>query len=289
MDIASELQIRSTPDISVLQESTKRFELLNNFEAISSPAEARKRRFDSIEFLESIGIISTREVRNYGSDDTDDDKVDIKVDIIKFEQFKSEIEKIYSERLNIEKSTSKAIMKTSAQTIPEASSETSSDVQKKSHPNGTLYQLSYNAFTKQVVLNDNVVLATPDFDGENEAVFQYLLKNPDKKIKKNDLQSALKRPLKKDFDKILENLGFIGDLRKAFFDYRKDAILLRNPLTKSTVDEIGIKLPLKIPKNNAVLPFKTATIYLNSSPLLHTTRHFSIQILQFFNFPDVKS
>jgi len=109
----------------------------------------------------------------------------------------------------------------------------------KVEPENSAYKITYSEKTREIIIN-NFLLANPDFDSENERVFTYIYKNPNKKISLEELQQNTGR-LGKTLHKIVENLGFTGNFRKAFFDVSKTGIRFRNPITKTDLDELGIK------------------------------------------------
>lgn len=71
----------------------------------------------------------------------------------------------------------------------------------------TVYEITYTPI-REVLLNMTIRLAKPDFDSENDIVFDYLYNHPNKKIGLRELEEQLKRSLTKSLHKIVENLGF---------------------------------------------------------------------------------
>jgi len=103
-----------------------------------------------------------------------------------------------------------------------------------------VYEIKYSEKSREILIN-NFLLARPDSFSENEGVFAYLYKNPNIAIPLEDIKKEIGESLTKSIHKILENLGFTGELRKAFFKVAKNKILFRNPLTKKDLEELGIK------------------------------------------------
>ena len=101
--------------------------------------------------------------------------------------------------------------------------------------------ISYSESSREIILNNLFLIAKPDFDSENEQVFNYLYKNPNKPVGRGEIMEDLKISLTKDFHKIVENLKFKKDLRKAFFDISQDSIKFFNPVSKERLQELGIK------------------------------------------------
>jgi hypothetical protein len=103
---------------------------------------------------------------------------------------------------------------------------------------GIEYTIVYTP-AREILVN-GILLSKPDFDSENERVFSYLYEHPNNKITVVEIERETGNPLTKDFDKIIENLGFKGDLRKAFFNVSKNTILFRNHITKHELEQMGI-------------------------------------------------
>ena len=117
---------------------------------------------------------------------------------------------------------------------------------KQSTVEGAVYEIKYTEKTREILIN-NFLMSKPDFSGENDLVFSYVYQNPNRKIDREEIEEQLKMKLHKTFHKILENLGFVKDYKKAFFCVSKQDLLFRNPVTRKDLDELGIKyLSLKI-------------------------------------------
>lgn len=84
---------------------------------------------------------------------------------------------------------------------------------------------------RRIMLNGKIDLAKPDFAGENEAIFIFLYKNPNRSFSKKEIEDATNVKVAKSFDKIVENLGFRRGLKTAFFDINKTTIKFKNPIT----------------------------------------------------------
>lgn len=86
-----------------------------------------------------------------------------------------------------------------------------------------------------------VKISKPRINSINDNVFNHLLKNPNRFVKKSELkEKACSGEMPKDLHKTLENLGFKGSLRDAFFKVSSSEILLRNPVTQKQLEELGI-------------------------------------------------
>lgn len=82
---------------------------------------------------------------------------------------------------------------------------------------------------RRVMLNGLIELARTNFNGENDLIFSFLYKNPNKTYSREDLENACKTKFTKAFNKVVENLGFYRGLKKAFFDVSKNSIRFNNP------------------------------------------------------------
>jgi len=111
-----------------------------------------------------------------------------------------------------------------------------------------LYRVSYSDKSREIFVND-FLLAKPDFGLENEMVFGYIFQHPNERLSKTQIEQDLNISVSKSFHKIVENLGFKGDLRKAFFDISKTYIRFKNPLTKKDLDLLHIET-LNLPSTN---------------------------------------
>jgi hypothetical protein len=101
-----------------------------------------------------------------------------------------------------------------------------------------MYEVTYSEKTREIFIN-GFLIAKPDFDSENERVFTYLYKHPNQKISLKQLEENTGK-LTKTLHKVVENLGFTKDLKRAFFDTAKTSIRFRNPVTKKDLEDIGI-------------------------------------------------
>ncbi|MFH1827028.1 MAG: hypothetical protein ABH812_01170 [bacterium] len=102
-----------------------------------------------------------------------------------------------------------------------------------------LFEITYTD-GREVLLNKYILIANPDFESENDQVFDYLMKNPRRTIKLEEIEDKIGNNLAKSLHKIIENLGFSGDLRKIFFNVSKNAIYFRNPVTKTDLQKLGM-------------------------------------------------
>ena len=97
---------------------------------------------------------------------------------------------------------------------------------------------------------NNYIIAKPHAVGSNHDFFEYIRSQPaNKQIKRENLSIELQEGLgHKNFFKILNALGFKGEIRKAFF-YKVDALTLYyrgDQVTSQQLIDAGVKLKLFI-------------------------------------------
>lgn len=102
-----------------------------------------------------------------------------------------------------------------------------------------IYKITYTT-AREILLDNKYLLAKPDFDSENDLVFSYLYEHPNEKLTLEQIRIGISRDLTKALHKIIENLGFKGDLKKIFFDVSKTSILFRNPITREDLEHLGV-------------------------------------------------
>ena len=109
-----------------------------------------------------------------------------------------------------------------------------------------LYEVT---FKNQEVRLNGLRLSRPNFNSENELVFDYLYKNPNRRIELPEIEAGIKRPIIKRLREIVRDLGFRKDLKEMFFPgISKTAIKFINPITREDfirrelgVPDIGIR------------------------------------------------
>lgn len=102
-----------------------------------------------------------------------------------------------------------------------------------------VYKITFT-IAREILLN-GVQIAKPDFESENDIVFDYLYKHPNRKIELAEIEKEIGQGMTKTLHKTVENLGFSGDLKTAFFQVSKTSIYFRNPVTKTDLGELNIR------------------------------------------------
>lgn len=106
---------------------------------------------------------------------------------------------------------------------------------------GIVYKIKYSFQSREIILNDILIIKKLASFGNKDLIFDYLYKHPNQIIKLVDLEKATKiRDI--DLNKFVEKAGFKGDLRKIFFKVSKDTIQFNNPISKEFLAEQGFSL-----------------------------------------------
>lgn len=182
---------------------------------------------DCLKFLHNKSVLLN--YKRIGNLDHDN-RFFLNINVDKFKKFLPQPFQVYNEKFG---NPIKTVMETPLASTPPKSKD-------------ILYSITFS-MNNEIVLNDLVVLKKPNLNSENTAVFEYLIKNSNKKISKKEIENHIGNSIGKDLHKIVENLGFTGDFRTAFFKVSKDALYFRNPITKADFEQLGI-LPLRISK-----------------------------------------
>lgn len=112
----------------------------------------------------------------------------------------------------------------------------------QSQNNDLLFWITYSP-KRDIILNDYFQIGKPYLDSENDAVFDFLYRNPNRKVQTDELLFNIKREnLTKDLDKIVDNLGFKRGLEKIFFEMSKTTIIFRNPITREQYSSMRLGL-----------------------------------------------
>ncbi len=157
------------------------------------------------------------------------EKAEIQVHAARFRQIKDRVTGAFNHKAKPE-AAAPATKRSREKPTMEPSREQSIDV---------IYEIKFTP-AREILIN-NFLLTRLDFDSENDNVFKYLYEHPNQTISLVDLERRLGgTQLKKSLHKIVENLGFVPEIRKAFFDTSKDSIRFRNPVTRAILEELKI-------------------------------------------------
>lgn len=231
----------------------------NNFEIISNTTSDNPlhddlsaffyRKIDSLSFLKKLGVIIDYDWSGQNPEDIHP-TARLEINISKLEELEHIITEIYHKKYasdhpittkagsfldNIENHSPQAVAP-----MPPKEHE-----QHKNNESEILYEIKYTE-NGEIFLN-NFLFTKVQVGGENEMVFRYLFKNPNKEITKKTFEKATGEQIGKTFYKIVENLGFSGNIRKVFFRVSERCILFRNPVKREDLNKLNIA-PLKLQK-----------------------------------------
>lgn len=129
----------------------------------------------------------------------------------------------------------------------ENSTENITQTEQKSKPLRTdrtekaLYHIAYD--NREVRIN-SIKLSKPNFDSENDVVFDYIVQHPNRKLAMSEIESAIHRNIQKEIKVIIRDLGFKKELKELFFpDVSKTAVFFRNPVSKEIFHQNSLKTP----------------------------------------------
>lgn len=89
------------------------------------------------------------------------------------------------------------------------------------------------------ILINGILFRKPQIDSKNFEVFEFVYQNPNRPISYREVRE--KTGLDVDFNKLVNSLGFKGNLRKAFFNFAaKNTIEFVNPVRQQRLEKIGI-------------------------------------------------
>ncbi|QQS61695.1 MAG: hypothetical protein IPN70_02070 [Candidatus Moraniibacteriota bacterium] len=97
---------------------------------------------------------------------------------------------------------------------------------------------------REIWINNTYLIGKPHGAGSNMEFFSFLFEHPNKFFRKSELPDGIKNEIKsKKFSKILNSLGFKGEILKAFFPKRstKTGLLFNKVISDKDIEERGIK------------------------------------------------
>lgn len=94
--------------------------------------------------------------------------------------------------------------------------------------------------TREILVNDKYVVGKPNFASENHDFILFAIEHPNTKITREVLRSA-KLDIAKKFAQIIADLGFDGELKRAFFPNASiKAVEFRNNITDADLKELQV-------------------------------------------------
>lgn len=112
--------------------------------------------------------------------------------------------------------------------------------QKEESPEKIIYEIKFSEIAKEIRIN-SFLLSKPDFGSVNFDVFGYLYNHPNQKITLEEIKDKTKIRTAKRLHDIVRDLGFRGNLLKAFFSISKTSIMFRNPIKRKDLNDLSIR------------------------------------------------
>lgn len=113
----------------------------------------------------------------------------------------------------------------------------------KSQKDGDEIILRFVYENRKVKVN-NIVIANPHFDSENDYFALFISSHPGGKITRSEFEKFKKSKMNKKFDQIITDLGFRGNIKKLFFPnisikaVEFKSLITRNDMKKAGIDDI---------------------------------------------------
>lgn len=103
------------------------------------------------------------------------------------------------------------------------------------------YGVSVN--DREIWINNKYLINKPHAVGSNMEFFSYIMENKNKEIRRNKLPDSVQKEIRgKGFSKIINALGFSGEILKAFFPKRGKGLLVFNQeISREELQKRGIK------------------------------------------------
>ena len=108
------------------------------------------------------------------------------------------------------------------------------------------YKITYNDKKRYLYIN-NLYITKFTFDKTNDRLMSFLIKNPNKKFTKIDLQKRIAKIHRLKSFRIVDlqtkiiHIGFKKDTLKAFFDVSSTSIIFHNPVYESRLKDLKIE------------------------------------------------
>lgn len=104
--------------------------------------------------------------------------------------------------------------------------------------NSIVLKLSYDNHRLKI---NEIVIARPHFESENDYFATYITTNPGKKLTNQEFVKFKNNKMTKKFDQIINDLGFKGNIKKLFFpNISIKAVEFRNRITTEDMKKAGI-------------------------------------------------
>lgn len=116
--------------------------------------------------------------------------------------------------------------------------ENSLDSYLEEKKNSIVLKLSYDKHRLKI---NEIVIAKPHFESENDYFATYITTHPGKKLDSSEFARFKNNKMTKKFDQIINDLGFKGNIKKLFFpNISIKAVEFRNQITTEEMKKAGI-------------------------------------------------
>lgn len=205
LDIDQKLQLAGKTEVMIpALPHLVRFQILFPADSTSMRDTYINSRWEAVTYLQNKGIVNEAD---FIRDEIDlDHQIEMTVVLPKFEVFKEKARLEYIKRNEKNKKESKSDQVKKEPAVEEKPAEDTTEDKVK-----VLYELKY---VKNTIDINGKYFSKPTFNGENDLVFDLVYRNPNKKYTRKQVEVEINQDLKKGLDKIAENLGFVGELRR---------------------------------------------------------------------------
>lgn len=97
---------------------------------------------------------------------------------------------------------------------------------------------------RKIILNNKYIIGSTRTESVNDRLFEYVFDNSENKITKEELKSVANvvLPPTKQLRNVVYEIGFKDEVRKTFFDCKKNFLVFHNHLTSNNLKERGVNV-----------------------------------------------
>ncbi len=218
LDIAEKLEASGQPTMNIYA----RFHYTSPFFPQNFvPSDYRK---DALEYMKNRDIVTQYQIHYLAADGADVSSITVGIDIPKFQAFKARVGAVYLAK--------ERELAPPPSLAPEA---VKSRATRPGSDTDAVYEVTLTD-TGEILINE-FLLSRPNFDSENQNIFEYVFDRPNQTILLEELRQALDGELpKKSLPKIVDNWGFTRELKKLFFRVSAQSIYFRNPVRQKDLE-----------------------------------------------------
>lgn len=235
MDILAALQIKNNEEVFIpLMPDVVRFHALFPGDGINMRDRYCDYRWKALGYLKDRKHIMDFSIVRDDMASRWEQEVKVIVDRYDFDKFYDKLEKVFQRRIT-----------DPAQKEADAKKNDAPAAAPVAELVGLPAQLKVLIKDRQISVSD-LILSKPHAVGGNKGFFEYVYENPDKPLEREKMPEYVTQDIKgKGFSKVLNELGFKGEILKAFFPERgKSRLLFRKEITTEQLEQEGINLNL---------------------------------------------